>query len=59
MQCGPATLTLKLDKERKLQVLATSGLPDGIFALTVKDGEIYVGGHMCKPICDTSAERRC
>jgi len=59
LQCGPVTITLKLDKEGQLQVIESSGLPAGIFEITRKDGEIYIGGHMCKPICDTPAERRC
>jgi hypothetical protein len=60
VQCGPGVfLTIKLDLQGKPQIIATRGLPDGVFRLEFKDNELYVGGHMCKPVCDTSAERRC
>jgi hypothetical protein len=59
VQCGPVTLTLKRDKEGKVQIIASTGLPYGTYEIVSKDGEIYIGGHMCKPICDTAVERRC
>jgi hypothetical protein len=59
IQCGPATLTIKVDKQGKTQIIASTGLPYGTYEIDVRDSELYLNGHMCKPSCGKPAERRC
>jgi hypothetical protein len=55
IQCGPATISLTPDKKG----LKVDGLPYGLHPLEVKDGEFYLGEHMCKPACSAAAQQRC
>jgi hypothetical protein len=54
MQCGQAIITITPDKK-----LQATGLPYGDYPIDVKDGEIYLDGKRCKPICKAPAEKRC
>jgi hypothetical protein len=54
IQCGPAIITITPDK--KMQV---TGLPYGDHPIDFKGGEMYVNGHLCKPLCKAPAQQQC
>jgi hypothetical protein len=63
LQCGEATITLEKKKNPDggfgWQAIKSTGLPYGVFSMTVKDDVTYIGGKPCKQVCEAPAEQRC